>query len=140
MTVEDFRSTLEDQLMAEGIIYHWVDGQPDSVMHRDVPWAYTIGRTMHGRPELLVTGLDERESKDLLWFFHDKDVTPDAPAESERGPCAFFQAEKGLLYGAYVAFGPRFEALQVCWQGPGDQPLHPRGGLIMTDPYDDEEL
>ncbi len=134
--LEDTSRRLSDQMLDEGILRFWTDGE-DSVNHQGQPWAYTVGRTMFGRPELLVTGLDEEESKEVLTSLQDFDVHPDFPRATPVGSVAFILAETGLLFAAYAVFGANFSALQVI-HGGIPQPLHPIGGLILTDPYPEE--
>jgi hypothetical protein len=133
--LEDVRKRLTDQILDEGVLRIW-SHNVDSVNHQGEPWAYTVGRTMFGRPELLVTGLGEAVSHNVLAELQDRDVHPDFPVTTSVGQVAFILAEPGLLHAAYAVFGRDFSALQVIHQGQ-PQPLHPVGGLILTDPYGD---
>ena len=134
--LEDLSRKITDDLLNEGVQVFW-QHEVESVNHRGQPWAYTVGRTMHGRPELLVTGLTETVSRDILAELMDRDVHPDFPVATSVGTVSFILAETGLLHAAYAVFGLNFSALQVLWHGEGEQPLHPAGGLILTDPYGD---
>lgn len=134
--IETLKKRITEEILDGGCQRFW-SHDPDSTNHRGLPWAYTVGRTLYGRPELLVTGLDEAASEALLTELGDLDVHPDFPVTTESvGPVAFILAEPGLLHAAYAVFGRDFSALQVVWQGEA-QPLHPAGGLILTDPYND---
>jgi hypothetical protein len=137
--IEDTRKRLSDQMMDEGILRFWTH-DVDSLNHSGLPWAYTVGRTMYGRPELLVTGLGEAASHELLTELEGRNVHPDFPLATSVGRVAFILAETGVLHAAYAVFGPNYSALQAIWEGDAPQPLHPAGGLIMTDPYGDGGL
>lgn len=136
--LEQVKQATTEALLDEGVLRYW-QHDPTSEMHRGEPWAYTCGRTLYGRPELLVTGLGEAVSLNLLTELGDCDAHPDTPLATSVGRVAFIRAETGLLHAAYAVFGPGFSALQAIWEGAGEQPLHPIGGLIMTDPYPTEE-
>jgi len=135
--LEQIRRATTDRMLQEGMLVFWQD-DADSTLHRGQPWAYTVGRTMYGRPELLVTGLGEALALQVLRELEDQDVHPDFPVTTDVARCAFIIAETGLLHAAFAVFGANYSALQVIWEGEGEQPLHPAGGLIMTDPYPEE--
>jgi len=137
--IEDTRKRLSDQMMDEGVLKLW-SHDLDSVNHGGQPWAYTVGRTMNGWPELLVTGLDESASHRLLNELAEVIVHPDFPRTTSVGRVAFVLAETGFLHAAYAVFGPNFSALQIIWEGEGVQPLHLAGGTILTDPYGGGEV
>lgn len=135
--ITELRDELTEQFMNEGVLtFFQHDGE--SVVHHGLPWAYTVGRTLSGRPELLVTGLDATDSIALLLELADVDAQPDTPPLTTCvGTVLFIPAETGLLHATYCVFGANFTVLQVVWTGDGPQPLHPAGGLILTDPYPD---
>lgn len=134
--IEELRDQLTDRLLDEGVLTFF-QHDADSVNHGGYPWAYTVGRTLADRPELLVTGLGEATCRELIAELVNADVHPDTPMETCVGRVAFILAETGLLHAAYCVFGS-FTALQVIWTGDGPQPLHPAGGLIITDPYPED--
>lgn len=137
MTLDEMASTLFDAVLEEGVVIQWVDGDPESLSHRGVPWAYTVGRTMYGQPELLVTGLDEYWATRLLRAYGNTlNLQENMGLPDFRG-LTYIDAERGLLIGAYALFGENFKASQVIWAGNGEQPLHPLGATILTDPYPD---
>jgi hypothetical protein len=85
------------------------------------PWAYTAGLTLHGRPELVVTGLSLASAKGLLndVAAHVLHATVPEPGERVKlagGPLVEI-VEVGEptahLEVAVALFGPRVRALQV---------------------------
>jgi hypothetical protein len=86
-----------------------------------LPWAYTVGLTAHGKPELVVTGLSMARSVQLL-----NDVAPhllhaDTPRPGEvvplrRGPVIEIvevTEPTAHLYVAVDIFGTKIRALQL---------------------------
>jgi len=85
------------------------------------PWAYTVGLTAHGKPELVVTGLPLARAADLL-----NDVAPhvlhaDAPLPGEQVPLIggpvieiveVAEPTVHLVIAAEI-FGPEIRALQL---------------------------
>jgi hypothetical protein len=140
MTLAEMANQLFTQVLEEGVVVQWVDGDPDSTVHRGVPWAYTVGRTYKGLPELLLTGCGEVVSHMIL----SADLGAIAPEPGDRltlpngWQLTFIPAETGLLVGAIALFSNSFTALQVVWDGEGDQPLHHAGFTILTDPYPED--
>lgn len=138
--IEQTRTELAQTVIHEGVAVYWQHDprRVGAVIHQGQPWAYTVGRTMDGRPELLVTGLGEAHSRNVLTELRDLDCDPDHPrATTSVGRVAFIAAETGLLHAAFALFGLDYSALQVIHDGD-PQPLHPAGGLILTDPYPEE--
>jgi Domain of unknown function (DUF4262) len=103
------------------------------------PWAYTVGLTLHGRPELVVTGLPVMGATGLLnqVAAHVLHATAPVPGEQVQllgGPLIEF-VEIGEpaahLEVAVELFGPRIRALQVAHADDRDHwPWEPgwRGG------------
>lgn len=135
--IEELRSRMIEEIIHQGVAILWNDGQ-GSVNHQNLPWAYTSGRTMDGEPELLVTGLSEALSLNLLTELSHVRCHPDFPMMTKSaGRVAFIQAETGLLHAAWVVFGTDYSALQVIHTG-SEQPVHSLGTTVLTDPYPEE--
>lgn len=121
------------------------------------PWAYTVGLTARGRPELVVTAMEPRPARDLLnevaaHLLHTGE--PDLePGERLPGPGNLLLEAVGVevpsvhLSTAVDLFGPEIRATQLVhadaqgrwpwgpgWHGPGGrQPvLGPRAGAILS--------
>lgn len=106
---------------------------------------YTVGLSLRGQPELIVSGLPPKHAERLLAHI----VAAGAVARGDCTPAlAGFQsitlidAEVGLLPDALHTFGVQIEALQVVWDPTEaarledlEQALHPRGFLSANDPY-----
>lgn len=85
------------------------------------PWAYTVGLTPHGRPELVVTGLPLRRATKLLneVAAHTMHAAPPSPGEQiawRGGP--FIEIVKVAEPSAHLVmavefYGPGLRALQV---------------------------
>ena len=137
---------IADHLLDHGLIFQ---GSPGTGLHPQ-PWAYTVGRTMLGRPEFLVTGLTDQQLAEMVLR-----TAVDTDDESELaagdmldtqavGRCFLIEADPGALLGALVTFGlTKVRALQIVW--PGDeheQPIHAVGSSPFyardTDPYLEE--
>lgn len=121
------------------------------------PWAYTVGLTVRGRPELVVTAMEPHPARDLL-----NDIAahlvgtgePDlTPGERLPGPgnrlleAVSVEVPSVHLLTAVDLFGPEIRATQLVhadvqgrwpwrpgWQGPGGrQPvLGPRAGATLS--------
>ena len=112
------------------------------------PWAYTVGLSPHGKPELLVTGLPLRRAADLLNDVAEHVLHADEPAPGEQvpligGPVVEYvriaHPEVHLLR-AVDLYGPSVRALQVVWADErGNWPWHvgfrgERGGQPVLGP------
>lgn len=92
--------------------------------HRDrPPWAYTVGLTEAGLPELVVTGMGLAEACDLLndVAHHVVHAEPPVPGERipfEGGPLVEvvrLNTPEAHLHTAVALFGPGVRALQLVW-------------------------
>jgi hypothetical protein len=142
-----------DAVLDKGAIIHFVPADAASVIHQNRPYAYTVGRTLMERPEFLVTGLDEEQSKAVLtglitW----DDVTGNAAAGAFvviPPKVQLLLADSHPLLGALTTFGlGKVRVLQALWPRAGgypdasdrwpDQPIHPYGETPLSggrDPY-----
>jgi hypothetical protein len=85
------------------------------------PWAYTVGLTAHGRPELVVTGLPVRKAADLLndvaeHVAHAAPPRPGGQVALRGGPLIeIVRVEEPSVHlvTAVEIYGPRLRALQV---------------------------
>lgn len=116
---------------------------------RDRPgWAYTVGLTVHHRPELVVTGMPVARATRLLdgVAAHLLHATAPPPGEQVRlvsGVLVEFVAVEHPdvhLVVAHALYGPSVRALQVVWADDRDHwPWHPgfrgrRGGQPVLGP------
>lgn len=87
------------------------------------PWAYTLGLTSHGKPELVVTGLEPPEATHLLncvapYVLNAATPRPGDVVQLEGGPP--FEVVKvaeptAHLLTAVEFYGPRIAALQLAY-------------------------
>ena len=85
------------------------------------PWAYTVGLTAHGRPELVATGLPIRPAHDLLndvasHLLHAAVPRPGAQIPLRGGPVIEIvkvAEPTAHLITAVQIYGPRVRALQL---------------------------
>ena len=119
------------------------------------PWAYTVGLSRFGQPELVLTGMTFPSASALLndmaaHLLHDAAPEPGTQQQLVRGPLVEFVelAEPSAhLHWAAALFGPSLRAIQVVhadqrghwpWHpgyrgGPGGQPvLGPRNREALT--------
>jgi hypothetical protein len=112
----DYLEHIRDVIAYSGFAIQGVEGD-----RRNSPWAYTVGLSAHGKPELVVTGLSIARSVRLL-----NDVAPhlmhaDAPQPGEVVPLLDAPVieiveitEPTEYLGIAVAiFGPEIRALQL---------------------------
>lgn len=140
-------------ILDKGAIIHFVPADAASVIHQNQPYAYTVGRTLMERPEFLVTGLDEEQSKAVLTGlvgWDDETRSAAAGAFVTIPPkVTLMLADSHPLLGALTAFGlDKVRVLQALWPRGGgypglndrwaDQPIHPLGETPLLggrDPY-----
>ena len=98
------------------------------------PFAYTIGLTEHGLPELVVTGVSPRRAARMLNRFAELFVQRGAPLPGEKIPMLggalveIIEVEHpdAHLYVAVAFYGSRLRALQLVWaDGRGRWPWAP---------------
>ena len=93
------------------------------------PWAYTVGLTPRGRPELLVTGMPLRRCSELLNAVAPHVLHHGPPAAGERvrlvdgPPVEFVTVENSdvHLLTALALYGPEVRGLQVVWADDRDR-------------------
>lgn len=87
------------------------------------PWAYTVGLTEAGLPELVVTGMQVDDACDLLNDVAQHVVHAEPPAPGERIPLVGgpllevvrVTTPDAHLHTAVALFGSRVSALQLVW-------------------------
>lgn len=154
-------SSLFNDILDRGTQIHYVAADAASELHRGAPYAYTIGRSMAGRPELLITGLDAEAARAILEHVAQRDESAPRPLAAGdvtpwidgKQPFKVIEAEPGILSGALLAFGiGRVTALQLLWpdahgrypDADGDwitQTVHAKGGFPFSphvDPYQED--
>ncbi|GAA5131233.1 DUF4262 domain-containing protein [Pseudonocardia adelaidensis] len=93
------------------------------------PWAYTVGLTPRGRPELLVTGMPLHRCSELLDAVAPHLLHDEPPAAGERlrlvdGPLVEFVDVENPdvhLLTALALYGPPVRGLQVVWADDRDR-------------------
>jgi hypothetical protein len=156
--VDEIVANLTSRVLDEGHVVEYIPADAGSLIHQGQPYAYTVGRTLMGRPELLVTGMSLPAAKHVLDSLVRLDdvaaLLPGTYARVESAGTALkmklILADSAPLLHALVTFGlTRVDALQAIWPRAGgypsenerwaEQPLHPLGRtpLIHRDPYGD---
>ena len=120
-------------ILDKGLMIHYVPESPIKA-----PFAYTIGRTLQGRPEFLVTGV---QGQGPAAGFLDYLVTADDRSPLRPGDVLpwghsslkLIRAHPGLLLGAMATFGS-VEVIQALW--PDARGLYPDsiGGRTSIQP------
>lgn len=149
--MEQLREQMFNGVLDRGYVVQFVPADPTSVLHKGVPYAYTAGRSMAERPELLVTGLDRGNAESLLAAFVEVDLHD---VRQEHPAYRFIAADTAPLLGAIAMFGAgHVRAIQILWQDENGrypdedprlrarQPIHPLGKNPLTkhDPYEENE-
>jgi hypothetical protein len=115
-TESDYLDHVRDLMARSGFMVQGVTGD-----RRHSPWAYTVGLTPHGKPELVVTGLPVARAARLLNSVGNHLLHADPPRPGEQvqlidGPKIEIVevTEPAMLLAIAVAlFGPGIRALQV---------------------------
>ncbi|MFD8497879.1 DUF4262 domain-containing protein [Amycolatopsis sp. NPDC059657] len=113
---EDHERFLREQIRDNGWVVVGIDGD-----RLYPPWAYTVGLTELGRPELVVTGMDAPRSVVLLNSVaaHFAHAEPSRPGEQVRlrdGPLIEFvelEEPSAHLFKAWEFYGRELCALQI---------------------------
>jgi Domain of unknown function (DUF4262) len=103
------------------------------------PWAYTVGLTEYGKPELVVTGMTTKPAGDLLnkiaaHVVHAQPPAPGTQMQLVGGPFVEYVTvtePSAHLHTAVSLFGQRIRAIQIVHaDARGHWPWHPgyRGG------------
>lgn len=128
------------QMLDDGYVVQWTEA--DHALHAH-PRAWTVGRHLSGRPELLVSGLSSHSSHLLLDAFAELDLAEPLEPDSKRGRTVIIVAEPGVAMGAFAEFPTaELRVYQLVWstvidgKNPDrDQTIYTRGSTILTDPY-----
>lgn len=139
---EELQSNVFNAVLDDGHLVQYIGPTPARV----APRAYTVGRSMRGQPEILVTGLDKGEAHKLLDELASTDVTVDSTVMFGELMITFIEAEPLAAVGAVAAFG-EVTVLQAVWHDVTEtkvnlQPLMTPGSIPLgptTDPYGDDE-
>jgi hypothetical protein len=115
-TTEDYLAELRQTMLESGWAVQYVEGDR-------MPFAYTIGLTRYGLPELLVTGVAPRRAARMLNTLGKRAVNGERPQPGTRialpaGPLVEMvevdHPDVHLTF-ADVMFGDEVTALQVVW-------------------------
>jgi hypothetical protein len=117
-TREDYLNFVRERMSQHGWAVQGVQGD-----RHYAPWAYTVGLTAFGKPELAVTGTSQARASDLLHSVAPHLLHADAPQPGERvrltgGPLIEIVqvAEPAVhLVTAVELFGHRVRALQLVY-------------------------
>lgn len=135
--IDDLKQQTIDEIFERGMVVQTI---PDSPLW-GAQLAYTAGRTMRDRPELLATGLPKEDAAELLVFLDEYDrhepleagqIVPVVANGAVR--VKMVQAHSGPVLGAVLVFG-LVTCLQAVWAdasgdfppddtGWGIQPIH----------------
>jgi hypothetical protein len=148
---------LTERVLDNGLVVQYVPADMASRLHQQRPFGYTIGRTLYGKPEFLVTGVPFALTHHLLTELARMDEAtgqmlvgayPRIKAEGSEVRLKLILADPGPLIGALLTFGlTKVTAIQALWPRDGgyptvdnpwpDQPIHPHGRtpLVDRDPY-----
>lgn len=153
-----FKAAMLNRVMDEGHFNQHITEEQAGPLGGGRAYAYTVGRSMFGRPEYLVTGLPREISDPLLdaLVASDEEVEDAATLDGQERSLAvdgrvirvkLMHASPVMLLGALVTFGSAVEAVQALWPHDRtypsindrweDQPIHPHGVTPLTDgdPY-----
>lgn len=115
-TTEDYLAELRETMLRHGWAVQYVENERR-------PFAYTVGLTRYGLPELLITGVAPRRAARLLSTVAQRAVDGDRPApgmtvDLAAGPFVEMVEVKHPdvhLVFAIAMFGEEVTALQVVW-------------------------
>lgn len=115
-TTEDYLAELRRTMLESGWAVQYVEGDR-------MPFAYTIGLTRYGLPELLVTGVAPRRAAKMLNALGRRAVDDERPAPGMRivvpaGPLVEMvevEHPDAHLVFADAMFGDEMTALQAVW-------------------------
>ena len=118
------------------------------------PWAYTVGLTRFGEPELVVTGMNAQPAQSLLnnlaaHVMHAQAPRPGTQMQLVGGPYVEYvelSEPSAHLHTAIALFGPQIRAIQIVHADDrGHWPWHPgfrgvRGGQPVLGPRHDRRV
>lgn len=150
MDVEKHLEETREAILDFGYRVHYC--ADPSLIYGDLPVAYTVGRTLWERPELLIVGpfSGEEMGRMLAEAVAEDDRNPiqvGLTLELDSRPLQAIEADSSAFIGAMAVFG-RVRGLQLLWPSPGTrelpghpQPTRPVGvfPLNLPDPYEDDE-
>lgn len=149
MDIDKFLEDAREAILDHGFTVHYSDAP--SKIYANLPRAYTVGRTMWGRPELLIVGpFTGEQMSDMLGeaVTHDSGTPLHPEAELELGDRKFkaIEAEPATFISAMAIFGA-IRGLQLTWADPktGKMPGEPQVVRppntnplpLQYDPYDE---
>lgn len=135
-----------DAILDHGFTVHYNDTR--NQLTKNLPWAYTVGRTLFNRPELLIIGpfVEDQMHEMLTDLVHIDQQTPIEPEQIVDASRRFraMPAASDCFIGALAVFGT-IQGFQMVWadQMTGDFPgepqaMRPYGTMPIhptTDPY-----
>lgn len=145
MDLDRFMEETREAILDNGFAVHY-DDRPSKI-YRNLPRAYTAGRSLFDRPELLIVGpFTHEDMTRLLTELTEIDLQePFAPNQTVRVERLFhlIEADPSAFIGAQAMFG-HLQGLQALWADesgsfdhPDTQPTRPRGVIPLQghDPY-----
>lgn len=149
MDINEFLDDTREAILDSGYVVHYCDSP--SLIYADLPVAYTVGRTLWDRPELLIVGpFSQDEMAQMLTEAVAADdrnpINAGAIVELDSRPLQAIDADPGAFVGAMAVFGV-LRGLQLLWPTPGTsafpglpQPTRLPGvlPLALPDPYADD--
>lgn len=155
---DEIQERVFNGILDDGYVIQYVPADTDSVIHRGTSCAYTVGRSMQGRPEFMVTGLPAEEAHKALDLLVMADNL--VPLEAgggvtvKDGSYRLVEAEPTIALGAVQTF-PSARVLQGLWPSPAGtypdqdeqlemlQPVFPKGYWpralrLVDDPYEED--
>jgi len=117
-TREDYLDFVRERMQCHGWAVQGVQGDRNYA-----PWAYTVGLTAFGKPELVVTGTSLARASDLLHVSAPHLLHADAPEPGEQNPLIggplieIVQVAEPTMHlvTAVELFGPQVKALQLVY-------------------------
>ena len=143
-----FMEEAREGILDYGHVVHYSDDQ--SRVYRNLPRAWTTGRTMWQRPELMIVGpFTHEQMQEFLNEAVDLDsqtpIHPQAVIELAGRKFRALEAERSMFMIAMGIFGG-IRGLQLVWLTedgtPGDQPVFPPDTMPLPaqhDPYTEED-
>lgn len=146
MDIDRFMEETRDAILDHGFTVQYADGRSLAFQH--LPRAHTVGRTLFGRPEVLISGPFTQEQMlamltELVTIDQNTPLKINQIVEAEGRSFRVEKADPSALVGALAAFGS-IQAFQLVWLDAGASPGQPQALRLegaphplhpTTDPY-----